>query len=400
MRLRLAIAPRCSLLLASIVAAGCGSDVTTPAKSSASKETTAVAATPVAESGETAADPETVLRDRLDASIAAAGKRKLKYGEGESNAAWQVIHGVLAFGPDLILDYDGTDVPALDHVLAGGTLTGWKMRPGEKGIIAEVEPGSKTGQGHKDQWLGYLSACNIKADQPLVVGGKTYKFIDLATQAQWECREGQEFGWTLSGLLPFVELDAKWQSQDGEEWTFERMIELESKADLTGASCGGTHSLIGVANVLNAYIADGGKLEGGWAVADEHVRNCVQKAKEHQQQDGSFSTGFFVRSATVPEISGVMHANGHTLEFLCWALTDEQLREPWVRRAVENLLGQLEATRDVPLECGALYHAARGLQLYRGRLFGFPGEQDDKNLAAPESTAKPVESASVDRKSE
>lgn len=379
MRSRLAIAPLLSVSLAFVVAPGCGSDVTTPVKPAANAAATPAATT---SASKPAANSEEAFRDRLDAAIAAAGKRKLKFGEGESNAAWQVIHGVLAFGPDLILDYNGTDVPALDHVLAGGALTGWKLRPGEKGVIVEVEAGSKTGQGHKDQWIGYLSACNIAADQPVRVGDKDYKFIDLVTQAQWECQPGQEFGWTLSGLLPFVPLDAKWQSQDGQEWTFERMIELESKADLTGASCGGTHSLIGVANVLNAYLAQGGKLEGGWAVADAHVKNCVQKAKEYQQQDGSFSTGFFVRSATVPEISGVMHANGHTLEFLSWALTDQELREPWVRRAVENLLGQLEATRDVPLECGALYHAARGLQLYRGRLFGFPQEEP---IAGPTS---------------
>jgi hypothetical protein len=388
MRLRSAFA----LLVpaASLIVAGCGSDVAAPPKAAPA------ATTQASNTAKPARNTQDALRDRLDAAIAAAGKRKLKFGEGEGNAAWQVIHGVLAFGPDLLLDYNGTDVPALDHVLSGGTLTGWKLRPGEKGIIVEVEPGSKTGQGHKDQWIGYLSACNIAPDHPVIVGGKPYKFIDLITQAQWECREGEEYGWTLSGLLPFVKLDAKWQSQDGQQWSFERLIELESKADLTGASCGGTHSLIGVANVLNAYVSAGGKLEGGWKVADEHVKHCVQKAKEHQQQDGSFSTGFFVRSVTVPEISGVIHANGHTLEFLCWALTDEQLREPWVGRAVNHLLGQLEVTRDVPVECGALYHAARGLKLYRGRLFGFPEAQTVK--AASEE--KTLESASVDRKSE
>jgi len=388
MRLRSAfrLAPAAAAA-ALLLTSGCGSDVTAPPKAAApTTQASSVTAKP-------SANADDVLRDRLDAAIAAAGKRKLKYGTGEGNAAWQVIHGVLAYGPDLLLDYNGTDVPALDHVLSGGTLTGWNLRPGEKGVIALVEQGSKTGQGHKDQWLGYLSACNIAPDHPLIVGGKEYKFIDLVTQAQWECEEGQEFGWTLSGLLPFVPLDAKWQSKDGQEWTFERMIGLEAKADLSGASCGGTHSVIGVANVLNQYLAEGGQLTGGWKDANDRVQFCVQKAKEHQQQDGSFSTGFFVRSATVPEISGVIHANGHTLEFLCWALTDAQLKEPWVSRAVDNLLGQLEVTKDVPVECGALYHAARGLQLYRGRRFGFPEEK----VATP--SASKVESASAGKSS-
>jgi hypothetical protein len=34
------------------------------------------------------------------------------------------------------------------------------------------------------------------------------------------------------------------------------------------------------------------------------------------------------------------------------------------------LLDMLERTQDYPLECGALYHAVRGLDLYRTRRFG------------------------------
>lgn len=384
-RYRFAVAASASLATLSVAfLPGCGSDITGPVKTSTAPKTTQTSN--VVTSEEKPADEDAAFKQRLDDAIAAAGKRKLKFGEGEGNAAWQVVHGILPFGPALMLDYNGTDVPALDYLLSGGQLTGWNLRPAEKGVTVLVESGTKTGQGHKDQWIGYLSACDIDANHPVKVGDKEYKFIDLITQAQWECRVGEEHGWTLSGLLPFIPLDAKWQSSDGEEWSYERLIEEEAKANLDGASCGGTHSLIGVANVLNAYVKNGGKLEGGWQIANDRVQFCVQKAKEHQQQDGSFSTGFFVKSATLPKIDGVMHATGHTLEFLSWSLTDEQLREPWVRRAVDHLLGQLEVTREVPVECGALYHAARGLQLYRGRMFGFPGA---------ETTPPTSESASV-----
>jgi hypothetical protein len=63
-------------------------------------------------------------------------------------------------------------------------------------------------------------------------------------------------------------------------------------------------------------------------------------------------------------------ATGHTLEFITLAANDQQLREPWVQKAVLHLCGLLSATAELPIECGALYHAAHGLMLYRQRLFG------------------------------
>jgi len=53
---------------------------------------------------------------------------------------------------------------------------------------------------------------------------------------------------------------------------------------------------------------------------------------------------------------------------LAAALDDERLTEPWVTRAADRLVTLLEQTADVDVECGALYHAAHGLLLYRDRV--------------------------------
>jgi hypothetical protein len=52
------------------------------------------------------------------------------------------------------------------------------------------------------------------------------------------------------------------------------------------------------------------------------------------------------------------------------ATSDQQLKESWIRQAAINLCDLLQSTKDVALECGALYHAAHGLVLYRARIFG------------------------------
>ena len=98
------------------------------------------------------------------------------------------------------------------------------MRKGDHGLEAVLEAGSKTGQGHEDQWLGYLSQCGITPDEPIVVGGQTYKVRDLITQAQWDIYDGMEATWTLMAFSTYLPLDAEWTAKDGTKWNIERMV--------------------------------------------------------------------------------------------------------------------------------------------------------------------------------
>ena len=106
------------------------------------------------------------------------------------------------------------------------------MRKGDHGLEAVVEAGSKTGQGHEDQWLGYLSQCGLSPEQPIVVGGQTYTIHDLITQAQWDIYDGMEATWTLMAFSTYLPLDAEWTAKDGTTWNIERMVEMESAQDL------------------------------------------------------------------------------------------------------------------------------------------------------------------------
>ena len=96
---------------------------------------------------------------------------------GRDHAAWQVVHGIEAFGRDLPIEHDGQVSSALDYLLAGGVLKGWMVRPGDKGVISIIEAGSKTGQGHPDQWLGYMSQCgDVKADDLMTSAASNITF--------------------------------------------------------------------------------------------------------------------------------------------------------------------------------------------------------------------------------
>lgn len=315
------------------------------------------------------------LCPRIDRVLAHA--RDARQLNATDHAAWQVVHGILAFGRDFPLGQDDGTSPALAYLLGGGRLTGWTLRPGSVGLVAVLDPGSKSGQGHPDQWLGYLSQCSLESmplETEIAVGDRRFRVSDLVEQAKHDVRPGQEATWTLMALATYLPHDAVWTSGDGESWSLERLAEMEAAADLAESACGGSHRLYGLAVALNRYLAATGlaadQLTGGWAAAEERIQEGIEAARRYQQADGSFSTAYFERPSTSPDVFARIGATGHVFEFLAMTLEQERLAEPWVLRAADALVTLLEQTADVPVECGGLYHAAHGLVLYRARQCG------------------------------
>ncbi len=327
------------------------------------------------------------LRDRIDKVIAFNGHNR--HLSATDQAAWQIVHGALAYGPDFEIYVDGKLTPAIAYLLNGGKLRGWDMRKGDRGVVAVMDPGSKMGQGHPDQWLGYLSQAGLTLDDKIVVSGENYTIRDLLTQAQWDIREGMEGTWTLMAFSTFLPIDAAWAAKDGQQWDIARLAQMEAGQDLADSACGGTHRLYSLALARNKYLENGGKISadplGAWETVDRKIKATVRSAREFQQPDGSFSTNYFSRAARSAEIGDRISTTGHVLEYLTVALDDEELKQPWVTRAVQHLVQCLEMTQDYDLECGALYHAVHGLMIYRDRMYGPASENppaEEKPIAA------------------
>lgn len=315
------------------------------------------------------------LCGRIDRVLAHARDARLL--DARVNGAWQVVHGILAFGPDLPLATPDGRTAALPWLLDDGSLSGWRVRSGAHGLVATVEEGSTTGQGHPDQWMGYLSQCGrdgLPPDTAIVVAGRRFTLADLLTQAQADVRPGREATWTLMALSRWLPPDASWTAGDGRRWTVEEVARMEAEAAIDGAACGGAHRLFALARALGgrreALAAAGGDTAptGGWAAVQARVDEHVELARAFQQPDGSFSVHFFERPGTSRDLFARLGATGHVFEFLVAALDDRRLAEPWVTRAAERLVTLLEQAADVDVECGALYHACHGLLLYRERL--------------------------------
>ena len=334
--------------------------------------TTQAAATPA---GGVAISPA-ALKARVNEVIAYTRDQRLMNTRDQS--AWQIVHGLIAFGRDLKIEADGHVVGALDYILQGNPLRGWTLRPGDKGLIAILEAGSKTGQGHPDQWLGCMSQFGVKIDEPVIVGGKTYHVRDLMTEAQWDIYDGMEASWTLMAATTYLPLNATWKAKDGQTWSIERIVKMEAAQPLGSGGCAGTHRLYALTRAVNRYMKETGKtpqqLTGPWLAAHNRMEQGLEAVKNYELPDGTLSTSFFTHAAYSPDIGARLYSAGHLLEFLDVALLRKELGDEWVERAVNRLCDLLDQTRSLNVECGTLYHAAHGLVLYRKLRWGPPSK--------------------------
>jgi hypothetical protein len=200
------------------------------------------------------------------------------------------------------------------------------------------------------------------------------------------------------GLTSYLPLDTRWTAKDGQEWTVDRVIAEEVAQNLNDSPCGGTHRMYGLALALNQYLAQGNKPQGAWLATEEKIKQAIADAHKYQQPNGLFSTSYFSRSGSSPDIALQMSTSGHVFEFLAMAMSDEELQEPWMTRAASALCTLFEETKEMSVECASLYHGAHGLILYRQRRFGPMEPTQSEPTAENDSASNPAVSAAGDER--
>lgn len=294
------------------------------------------------------------------------------------NGAWQVMHGVLAYGRDFSVATASGPQPAVTYILSGGPLKGFLLRGGDKfeidgrsvrGVVAELQPGEKIGQGHRDQWVAYMADSGLKPSDVVVTTDGPLTVEGWIRQIEWDVPrnfEG-EYSWTLTALLAHRPTTHRWTARDGSDYSIETLLESEVSQLSPTSACGGSHRLCAIAAAVNRHRAAGQPIIGVWADAEMVVEMAIEQSRDFQNADGSFSSHYFERPGWSPDLVAVLGTSGHVFEFLAVAGSDELLAEPWVQKAANNLCDLLERTSHIDLECGALYHALSGLSIFAKR---------------------------------
>ncbi|MCS6850498.1 MAG: hypothetical protein NZ700_04930 [Gemmataceae bacterium] len=307
-------------------------------------------------------------RARVEAAIDNVRQRDLL----TTNGFWTVFHGILGLGPSVTLRHPetGQRVNAIEYICNGGEMRGLAFIPTRYGLDVQMGPAS-VGQGHQDQFIAEMGQWGMPLEQRFLVYGKPYTFYDFVHHAQMRARvtANQELSWAICVIGQYLGTDIAWTNAHGEVIYFEDMIRYELEAPVESAACGGTHRLFGLTWARNFHLLRGGRNEGVWKEVEEKVRKYRDLARQYQNPDGSFSTNFFREPGNSSDRMLRINTTGHIFEWLALALTDEELRQPWVQDAANALSLMILELQGAPIEGGALYHAVHGLIMYHHRMY-------------------------------
>lgn len=341
------------------------------------------------------------LRSRVRSVLKGYYRKQLNSRE---NDPWEVMHGMLAYGVHSRIRQGGPRGAPV-------TTVGWLCynKPCKNLSLMYVTPKgelrAKYGvglQGHLGQLLAMLAQCRVSEEYPIRVGKREFTIKDLIEAEKKTCYPKSELTFKLIALQYYLDLNDTWVNDQGVDWDFPRMIREELAQPIRGAACGGTHRLSSLSLTVKARVRRGEPLDGEYARAAEFVQKYHRYAFGLQNRDGSLSTEWFRGRGDDSDINRRIKTTGHILEWLCYSLSDEELRQPKTIAAVTYLANLMYTKYDNEWEVGPMSHATHALLLYDERVFQpFDGEEynasyDPKSRSAA-STAKRVEVKTIRR---
>lgn len=292
------------------------------------------------------------------------------------HSPWGVMHILIAYGVDTQIYASGKQTNAIAYLCYNGQCRGQQLFYLNRGKLeTRVGPGV---QGHDGQYLAMLAQSRVKIDYPMHVDGKDFTVRDLVNYEMKTCEPATELTFKLIGLSHYLDTETKWKSQQGEDWNLARLIREELAQPVIGAACGGTHRLMGFNYAVRKREKEGKPMTGQWQRARKFLDDYFEYTFYLQNQDGSFSTDFFRGPNAYGDINQRIETTGHILEWFVASLSDKQLRDERVVKAVEYLTTLMMQNRRNEWEIGPKGHALHALAIYSERVFGDrPGTRDE-----------------------
>ncbi len=256
---------------------------------------------------------------------------------------------------------------------------------------------------HAQEFVATLAMNDVPLDTKFKVGDGTITMEDIVKHLQMTVSEKKLVPWTLIALSKYLPRNEKWINAKGEDWSIERLVELElNKWKQTPPPL----SLMSLAIARNQYFQAGETLDGIWLQADQRILEAIEKARPPQTSDGRIittyspnfqSSHFQYRSKFRPPISAQrmapndidrpqMNLEGNRriqlaalptdiqltnraqmLLFLTIALQDNELGKDWIRREIEIAANDLVADWSNPEVRSPFYETTHALTVYLER---------------------------------
>ncbi len=297
-----------------------------------------------------------------------------RYLTADMHTPWQIIHGLLAYRQDFQLKLKDSDkkINAIEWASSGVNFRGESLF--QKTVFGgRAHPFSQIFyfEGHPTQFMAYLTMCRLPPSHEFkTASGEVVTVQDIINNAKMEVTRAPdvEMTWTLWALAHYLEPTAQWVNKKGEHWSMEELLRVELRNAIYDSPCGGTHSLFAIAYARNAHLQSRQPLRGVWLEADQKIQRFIAEAKALQNSDGSFSKHYFKGRDFSNDFNTRITGSGHMIEWLMVALPQSRLSEPWVQNGIRCVAQDLIDNRQQSAECGPLYHAVDGLQIFRERM--------------------------------
>ena len=239
---------------------------------------------------------------------------------------------------------------------------------------------------HRDQFLNYLSMVGLPLDATFEVENEHFTIDEMLSRLKREARPTGELCWTASALTNLLPEGETWKSKFGETMSLAKFYEyMLENPNLT---CGGSHELMSFATLLahEGHRKDP-DVAAIWPTIQARVSEAVEELRRNQRPDGSFKLPEYMAlndprlngRRDVPHLVG-LHYTGHTVEWLSVLLSDTEMNQPWVVRAVGYLTVALDSEHPecqnlVPLDSddrrmtyGFVAHAVSGIARWRSKV--------------------------------
>ncbi len=308
---------------------------------------------------------EPVLAKRLQRTEACLAHYLNNPESTSVRSPWAVMHALLAFGGDYEMIHGQGRVNAIGWMCHNGTCRTQRIfTPKASGFTPNIGGGV---QGHEGQFLAILAQSNVPLNYPIQVGSAKYTVEDLVRYEMATCKEKSELTFKLIGLSYYLDSNKQWRANDGKTWSISKLIQEELAQPIIGASCGGVHRLMGFSFSVRQRQLQSQPINGQFGRAAKFVRDYVEYTWQLQNPDGSFSTSWYEGRANEPNDERKVQTSGHMLEWLMYTLSDAELKDPRVGKAIDFLLSKIYDKRDNKWPIGPRGHATRAVALYQER---------------------------------
>ncbi|MDA1053118.1 MAG: hypothetical protein O3C40_21910, partial [Planctomycetota bacterium] len=305
------------------------------------------------------------------------------------HSPWSIMHTALGYGVDAQIVAGDRKANAISWLCWNNPCRGQRLLSMTDDMLQLHEgPGV---QGHPGQFLAILAQARVRTDYSMKVEGINFTVEDLIRREQQTCDGQSELTFKLLALSYYLDTDATWENQSDTTWSLSRMIQEElSKPVVQGATCGGTHRLMGLSYAVRKRELEQRAFNGQWKRAQQYIHDFHEYAFKVQNPDGSFSTEWFRARGAGTDIARRLQTTGHILEWLVCSLPADELTQPRVTKSVRYLTDLMHAGTTDEWPAGPQGHAIHALALYDERVFGSkPGRRSDV-LANRQSSRRDV----------